>query len=204
VTDGRSAHGFWFGAFEDSGAGRLACGSLALAFLGFPLADLRGDGLSGIGDGAAAAGLVAFALLFLRLLWILPWAGRERRAESAVLLAALATLAIALAIGRGDEWGGLIVYVSVAGALALPIRIALAGVGATALAGLAVGGGLDSGSGLALQALMFGLLVLGVRRLIELVTSWRRRANGSPSSRWARSACGYRASCTICSATTSR
>jgi two-component system, NarL family, sensor histidine kinase DesK len=113
----------------------------------------------------AAAGLVAFAALYLRLFWIVPWVATERCAEGAALLAALASLAIGLSIAFGDKWLGLLVYVSVALALALPTRLALAGVAAVAAAAIAITGELD----VAVQAVAFGLILVAVRRLMELV-----------------------------------
>lgn len=165
----RSTDSLWFGAFSISARGRLLCGSVALVFLAFPLADLTSGGLSGVSTVIAGAGLAAFAVLLLRLFWILPSVAHERRGEGSMVLGAIAALAIGLAIGFGDEWLGLLVYLSVAIALALPTGFALAGVTATAVAGLGIAGGIDAGAGVALQALMFGLLVIGVRRLTALV-----------------------------------
>jgi two-component system sensor histidine kinase DesK len=164
-----STASLWFGAFSISPRGRLLCGGVALVFLAFPLADLTGGRVSGFEAVAAGAGLAAFAALLLRLFWILPSVARDRRVEGWALLGAIAALAIALSIGFGDEWLGLLVYLSVAIALALPAAPALAGVTASAAAGLVIAGGVDAGLGVALQALMFGVLVVGVRRLTALV-----------------------------------
>lgn len=165
----RSTDSFWFGALGISPTGRLLCGGVALVFLAFPLADVTSGRLSGVAAVVAGAGLATFAALLLRLFWILPSIAEERRAEGSALLAALAALAIALSIGFGDEWLGLLVYLSVVLALALPTGLALAGVAASAAAGLAIAGGVDDGLGAALQALTFGVLVIGVRRLTSLV-----------------------------------
>jgi two-component system sensor histidine kinase DesK len=165
----RSTDSFWFGAFSISPRGRLLCGGLALVFLAFPLADLMSGRLSGVSAAVAGAGLAAFAALLLRLFWILPSVAKERRAEGSALLAAIAALAISLSIGFDDEWLGLLVYVSVVMALALPAGLALAAVAVSAAAGVAIAGGIDAGLGVALQALMFGVLVIGVRQLTGLV-----------------------------------
>jgi two-component system sensor histidine kinase DesK len=164
-----STASFWFGAFSISPRGRLLCGSVALVFLAFPLADLTSGRISGMSAMVAGAGLAAFAALLLRLFWILPSIAQERRVEGSALLGAIAALAIALSIGFGDDWLGLLVYVSVVAALALPTIPALAGVAASAVAGLVIAGGGDAGLGVALQALTFGILVIGVRRLAGLV-----------------------------------
>ncbi|MGH2961552.1 MAG: sensor histidine kinase [Solirubrobacterales bacterium] len=165
----RSTDSLWFGAFSISPRGRLLCGGLALAFLAFPLADLTSGRLAGVSAAVAGAALAAFAALLLRLFWVLPSIVEERHAEGSALLVAIAALAIALSIGFGDEWLGLLVYVSVVMALALPAGIALAGVFASAVAGVAIAGGVDAGLGVALQALTLGVLVVGVRRLTGLV-----------------------------------
>jgi two-component system sensor histidine kinase DesK len=107
--------------------------------------------------------------MWLRLFWILPEVAGERRIEGSIVLGAIAAIAVALAIALGDEWLGLLVYLSVAAALVLPMRLATTGVVAVAAGSLVIAGGLDSGAGLALQALMLGLLVALVRRLVALV-----------------------------------
>jgi hypothetical protein len=73
-------------------------------------------------------------------------------------------LAVVLGAVFGQEWLGLLVYLSVAAALALPPRIALASVVGATLAALAIVGGLDP---VVLQTLLFGLLLIAVRRLME-------------------------------------
>ena len=155
----RSLHSFWFGALSDEPLARLVCGALVLGFLAFPLADLLSGRLSTAGEIAGALGLAAFAGLYLRLFWVLPARG------SRLLLGAVGVLAVGLSIALGDEWEGLLVYLSVAFALALPTRAAAAGVLAISAAALAI----SAEPGLALQALTFGLLVIGLRRLAALV-----------------------------------
>jgi two-component system, NarL family, sensor histidine kinase DesK len=163
----RPAHGYWFALFgaHSDPKGRLLCMGTALAFLAFPVADLLSGRLSRGSEVVAAAGLVAFAALYLRLFWILPWVARERRAEGAALLAAVAALAIALSIAFGDDWLGLLVYVSIAVALALPTHVALTGLAAVAVLAVAITGELD----VAVQGVAFGLILVAVRRLMELV-----------------------------------
>jgi two-component system sensor histidine kinase DesK len=160
----------WFGAFWPGARSapwhRLFCGSVALVFLAYPLADLLSGGATGGGAVAAAAALATFAAVYLRLFWILPWVGEERRREGLALLGAIAGLAIALAATLEDGWLALMVYLSVAAGLALPMRLAVAGVAATAvLAGAMVG----ADEPVVVQTLVFGLLVIAVRRLSGLV-----------------------------------
>jgi two-component system sensor histidine kinase DesK len=169
VTAGarQTVHGYWFalfGAHSDPRV-RLLCPATVLVFLAFPLADLLSGRLSPGSEVVAAAGLAAFAALYLRLFWILPWVATERKVEGGALLGAIAALAIGLSIGFGDEWLGLLVYLSIALALALPTWLALAGVGATTAAAVAITGELD----VAVQVVAFGVILVAVRRLMELV-----------------------------------
>jgi two-component system, NarL family, sensor histidine kinase DesK len=168
VTEGRrSAYGYWFALFgaHSDPRGRLLCTATALAFLAFPLADLLSGRLSTGSEVAAAVGLAAFAAAFIRLFWILPSVTSERRIEGSALLAALAGLAICLSTAFGDGWRGLLVYLSVAVALALPTGLALAGVAAVTAVAVAITGEPD----VALQVVAFGVILGGVRRLMELV-----------------------------------
>jgi two-component system, NarL family, sensor histidine kinase DesK len=163
----RPAHGYWFALFgaHSDPKGRLLCIGTALVFLAFPLADLLSGRLSRGSEIVAAAGLAAFATLYLRLFWILPWISSERRVEGSALLAAIATLAIMLAIAFGDDWLGLLIYLSVAVALALPTGSALAGIAAVAAIAVAITGEID----VAVQVVAFGVILVAVRRLMELV-----------------------------------
>jgi two-component system, NarL family, sensor histidine kinase DesK len=168
VTEARRpAQGYWFALFgaHSDPKGRLLCVGTALVFLVFPLGDLLSGRLSPGSEMVAAAGLAAFAALYLRLFWILPSIATERRGEGSGLLAAIAGLAVALSIAFGDEWLGLIVYLSVALALALPARFALAGIAAVAAFAVAVTGELD----VAVQVVAFGVILGAGRRLMELV-----------------------------------
>jgi two-component system, NarL family, sensor histidine kinase DesK len=163
----RPAHDYWFaffGAHSDP-RGRLLCIATALAFLAFPLSDLVSGRLSGGSTVVAAAGLAAFAGAYLRLFWILPSVATERRGEGAALLGGIAALAVGLSIAFGDEWLGLLVYLSIALALALPTGLALTGIAATAASALAITDEL----GVAVQVIAFGVILVAVRRLMELV-----------------------------------
>jgi two-component system, NarL family, sensor histidine kinase DesK len=164
----RAAYRTWFALFgaHNTPSGRLLCMGCALLLLVFPLADLASGRLSPGATILAATGLAAFAAAYLRLFWILPRMADERRAEGFALLAAVAVLAVVLAAALGQEWLGLLVYLSVAAALTLPTRAALAGVVGATVAALAIVGGLDP---VVFQTLLFGLLLIAVRRLMELV-----------------------------------
>src|SRR5918992_113686 len=138
----RSAHRVWFGLFGAHGdpRSRMLCIATALVFLGFPLADLLSGRLSRGSEVVAAAGLAAFAALYLRLFWILPSVASERRREGAPLLGAVAALAIALGCASGDDGRALLFYLGGGGAPARPPRVALGGVGGGAAMGGAIGG----------------------------------------------------------------
>ncbi len=163
----RPAHDYWFaffGAHSDP-KGRLLCMATALVFLAFPVGDLLSGRLSGGSEVVAAAGLAAFAALYLRLFWILPSTSTDRRTEGSLLLLSLAGLAVGLSIAFGDEWLGLLVYLAIAVGLVLPARLALPGVAAAAAIAVAITGEL----GVAVQVVAFGLILVAVRRLMELV-----------------------------------
>jgi two-component system, NarL family, sensor histidine kinase DesK len=163
----RPAHRYWFALFgaHSDPRGRLLCMACALAFLAFPLADLLSGRLSTGSEVAAALGLTAFAATFMRLFWILPSVASERRLQGTLLLGALAALAICLSTAFGDEWLGLLVYLSIAVALALPTRRALPGIAALTVVALAITAELD----VAIQVAAFGVILVAVRRLMELV-----------------------------------
>jgi two-component system, NarL family, sensor histidine kinase DesK len=163
----RPVHDYWFAFFgaHSEPRGRVLCMATALGFLAFPLSDLLSGRLSASSEVVAAAGLVAFAAGYVRLFWILPSITTEWRGEGGALLAALAALAVALSIAFGDEWLGLLVYLSIALALALPTRLALVGIAAVAAAAVAITGELD----VAVQVIAFGVILVAVRRLMELV-----------------------------------
>jgi two-component system sensor histidine kinase DesK len=163
----RPAHGYWFALFgaHSDPKGRLLCVGTALVCLAFPLADLLSGRLSGGSAVVAGAGLAAFALLYLRLFWILPSIATERRAEGSTVLGAVAALAIALSIAFGDEWLILLIYLGVAVALTLPARFALPATGAVAAIAVAITGETE----LAVQVVSFGVLLIALRRLMELV-----------------------------------
>jgi two-component system sensor histidine kinase DesK len=167
TTSRRTAHDYWFaffGAHSDP-RGRLLCMATTLAFLAFPLSDLLSGRLSTGSTVVAATALAAFAALYVRLFWILPWIAGGRRDQGFALLASLAALAIGLSIAFGDEWLGLLVYLSIAVALALPTRSALPAIAGVAAIAVAITGDAN----VAVEVVAFGLILVAVRRLMELV-----------------------------------
>jgi two-component system sensor histidine kinase DesK len=163
----RPAHGYWFALFgaHSDPRGRLLCMATAFAFLAFPVADVLSGRLSSGSEVVAGVGLAAFAGCYLRLFWILPSIASVRRTEGGLLLGAIAGLAIGLSIAFGDEWLGLLVYLSIALALALPTWLALGGIATVAAVSVAITGDFD----VAVQVIAFGVILVAVRRLMELV-----------------------------------
>jgi two-component system, NarL family, sensor histidine kinase DesK len=88
-----------------------------LLFQVFPLVDIVTTDRPAAARWVAAAGLLAFTVVYLRVMSQL---GRPRalRVDFVVLVA----LAVALAVGYGADWAGLMIYVSAATAATLPRR----------------------------------------------------------------------------------
>jgi len=88
-----------------------------LLFQVFPIADILSTDRPAAARVLAAAGLTAFTVVYLRVIAHL---GRPRRLSPDFLLAA--ALGVALAVGFGANWAGLMIYVSAAAAGTLPHR----------------------------------------------------------------------------------
>ncbi len=88
-----------------------------LLFQVFPIADIVTTDRPAAARWVAAAGLLAFTVVYLSVMGQL---GRPRalRADFALMVA----LAVALAVGFGASWAGLMIYVSAATAATLPRR----------------------------------------------------------------------------------
>ena len=104
-----------------------------LLFQYFPITDLVTADRPAAARWVGAVGLLAFTLVYLRVIGQL---GRPRalRADFVVMVA----LAAALAVGFGADWSGLMIYVSAAAAAALPWRWVWPAVVAAALLCLVV------------------------------------------------------------------
>ena len=135
-----------------------------LLFQYFPIADLVTADRPVASRWAGAIGLVAFTLVYLRVIGQL---GRPRalRADFVVM----AVLAAALAVGFGANWSGLMIYVSAAAAAVLPWRWVWPAVLAAALLCLAVVLA-DEGSGLLFLPPICLLTAFGIRGTGYLVT----------------------------------
>jgi two-component system sensor histidine kinase DesK len=88
-----------------------------LLFQVFPITDIVTTDRPALARWVAGAGLLAFTLVYLRVIGQL---GRPRalRADYVVMV----VLAVALAVGYGADWSGLMIYVSAATAATLPWR----------------------------------------------------------------------------------
>ncbi|MFQ1000812.1 sensor histidine kinase [Modestobacter sp. SSW1-42] len=113
-----------------------------LLFQYFPISDLVTADRPVAARWVGAVGLLAFTLVYLRVIGQL---GRPRALRADFVL--MTGLATALAVGFGANWSGLMVYVSAAAAAALPWRWVWPAVVAAALLCLAVILA-DEGSGL--------------------------------------------------------
>ena len=88
-----------------------------LLFQVFPITDIVTTDRPTPARVLAVAGLLAFTLTYLRVISHL---GRERALRPEYL--AMVALAVALAVGFGSSWAGLMIYVSAATAATLPRR----------------------------------------------------------------------------------
>lgn len=135
-----------------------------LLFQFFPVADLVTTDRPTAARWVGGLGLVAFTVVYLRVIGQL---GRPRalRPDFAVMTG----LAVALAVGFGANWAGLMIYVSAAAAAALPWRWVWPAVGAAALVCLAVLVA-DDGSGLFFLPPICLLTAFGIRGTGYLIT----------------------------------
>jgi two-component system, NarL family, sensor histidine kinase DesK len=139
-----------------------------LLFLAFPAADLVAADRPTVVRVAAAAGLVVFTVAYVRVFVRLfsrseDWPRRE--------LLVLAVLGVALAVGLGPAWTGLMIYVSVASAGVLPrkwVWPAVLGSTAVAVAVVAAGGLLGDLFILPLMCVLSAFALLGTRTLVAV------------------------------------
>ncbi|WP_448624579.1 sensor histidine kinase [Geodermatophilus sp. URMC 64] len=138
-----------------------------LLFQAFPVADLIGTPRPAVVRVVAAAGLLAFTVVYL---------GVFRRAFGGcgpVLgrLAVVAVLGVALAVWLGPSWAGLMIYVSAAAAAALPARwVVPAALGAAGVCAgvVAADGLLGELFILPVICLLTAFALQGTRRLVSM------------------------------------
>ena len=139
-----------------------------LLFLAFPVVDLVATDRPVGARVAAAAGLVVFTVAYLRVFTRLfartaDWPRRE--------MLVLAVLGVALAVGLGPAWTGLMIYVSVASAGVLPrkwVWPAVLGAAAVAVAVVAADGLLGDLFILPLMCVLSAFALLGTRTLVAV------------------------------------
>ena len=97
---------------------RGAAGLVWLGFIVAPMVDAIGHGGHGLGYGLTIAAAVAFAGIYVWL--VFTWLDVDRRWRAIVLAALLVALAIALTVFDRPSWGYLFSYVAAVSALAAP------------------------------------------------------------------------------------
>jgi two-component system sensor histidine kinase DesK len=147
---------------------RLGWGLPWLLFLAFPVADLIATDRPTAVRVAAAAGLIVFTVAYVRVFTRLfartaDWPRRE--------MLVLAVLGVALAVGLGPAWTGLMIYVSVASAGVLPqkwVWPAVLGSAAVAVAVVAADDLLGDLFILPLMCVLAAFALLGTRTLVAV------------------------------------
>lgn len=157
---------------------RLAWFSVWLVFLAYPVGDLIGGRIDGAGAVVALVGLGLFVVVYESLVLRHPWGSPSASARRpTAMLVALAVLAIGLAFGFGANWIGILIYVSVALAANLAPRTAVVAVAANAvlalIASIAADVGLSDVAFFPFMTLMMGMMIIGWRRTMTLVTELR-------------------------------
>lgn len=177
-SDAEGDTGSAAGDGEDSGGSSRAGGVfwtlIWLVFLGYPIADIARGGFRGAGMVLAAGALALFVAVYVA---VVRWDGfgkpRDPEPWRLALLGVLAVLTVGFALAYGENWTGLFIYLSVAGAMTLPPRPAALWVGVVTLGTLVVGlvaaAELLVLAFLAFLSLMVGLSVLGTRRMALLI-----------------------------------
>jgi len=145
-----------------------------LVFLGAPVQDLSAGHHTPAATAAGWAGLAAFVLTYVTL--VFRNMGRPFRGPAVGwLVGALGVLAVVLCLTLGGDWIGLFVYVSVTCGAALPIRVAYWAIPVNATAMLLVG--LHSGVhdwSLLLVVVLLGYAMTGVKQLVRTTVELRK------------------------------
>ncbi|MGI9119248.1 MAG: sensor histidine kinase [Acidimicrobiales bacterium] len=157
---------------------RLAWFSVWLVFLAYPVGDLVRGRIDGAGAVAAWVGLGLFVVLYEVLVLRHPWGSPSASGRRPIsVLVAFAVLAIGLAFGFGANWIGIFIYVSVALGANLAPRTALVAVVANAalalIASIAADVGASNVAFFPFMTLMMGMMIIGWRRTMTLVTELR-------------------------------
>ncbi|MDT0434510.1 MULTISPECIES: sensor histidine kinase [Streptomyces] len=146
-----------------------------LVFLASPFHDLLTGHDSAAVTAAGAAGLAAFVVIYLTI--VFRNMGRPFSTATVIcLVAVLEVLAVVLGATLGGDWLGLFVYVSVCCGITFPIRLAHWCIPVNTAALLLVGlvAGQEDAWGLFLVVLMVGYSMSGVRQLINTTVELRK------------------------------
>jgi two-component system sensor histidine kinase DesK len=149
---------------------RAAAGLVWLGFIAAPMVDAIGHGGHGVSYAATIAASVAFAAIYVLL--VFTWLDLERRWRAYVLSGLLAALAIALTALDRSSWGYLFSYVAAIMALTVPAGYSFAAVVVTAAvsAGATALGGGSTGT-----AVGYAISTVGVGLLLTLMRDLRSR-----------------------------
>ncbi|KUO11746.1 sensor histidine kinase [Streptomyces sp. DSM 15324] len=147
-----------------------------LVFLSSPVHDLVSGRHTTAGTAAGWTGLAVFVAVYLSLLFrdmgATPYPSRVVHG----LIAAMAVLAVVLSLTLGSAWLGLFCYVSVAGGIALPPRMAfwvIPGTGAVLmLVGLRTD--VEAAANLLVLVLLIGFAMTGVGQLVRTTVELRK------------------------------
>jgi two-component system sensor histidine kinase DesK len=149
------------------GAGGTVALIVFLLFLGFPLAKLLGARPGPVHLALVLADLVAFIAVYLRVML----APRGRR-DTAISIAAMAALGLALGADASAEWATAFVYVSAAAGFRLRPphveRCIVAATAATAALSFGQGYPVDDAISYVIYALAIGALLRGYARVVGL------------------------------------
>jgi two-component system sensor histidine kinase DesK len=149
---------------------RAAAGLVWLGFIVAPVVDAIGHGGHGVGFGLTIAAAVAFAVIYVWL--VFTWLDVERRWRTFVLSALLAALAIALTVLDRPSWGYLFSYVAAIAALTAPAGWSFGAVMVTAVVSVAA---TALGGGSAGAAVGYAISTVGVGLLLTLMRDLRTR-----------------------------
>jgi two-component system sensor histidine kinase DesK len=149
---------------------RAAAGLVWLGFIVAPVVDAVGNGGHGAGYGLTIAAALAFAVLYVWL--VFAWLDLERRWRASVLSALLAALAVALTVLSRPSWGYLFSYVAATTALTVPSGWSF---GAVVVTAAASAGATALGGGSAGAAVGYAISTVGVGLLLTLMRDLRTR-----------------------------
>jgi two-component system sensor histidine kinase DesK len=150
---------------------------LWLVFIAYPIGDLI-DGRVAGPTVLAAAGLVAFVALYVAIVWLEYRDPGARQRLRLALLGGMTALAFTLGITQGGNWVGVLIYLSAACAMSLPLRWTPVAVVVVSLAmlGLCRADGIETTNTLffVFVTAAVGVMVVASQRVFVLVAELHR------------------------------